>query len=100
MRVVARRVSILSAVVALGLSLSPVAASAATTRSKTGYGSGPDWSVATAHAENDAYWRLHDFARSLGETCTGVTYSDVNLYYIIPGGGGYVFTATATGTCG
>lgn len=95
-----RRVSIVSVVAALGLSLSPVTADAATTRSKTGYGSGPDWNVAAANAQSDAYWRLHDYAKSLGETCTAVTYSNVGLYYIIPGGGGYVFNATATGTCG
>jgi hypothetical protein len=99
LRVLARRLSILSAVVALGLTFSPATAHAATIRSKTGNDWGPDRSVAAARAESAAYWALYDFARSLGETCTGVTYSNVDLVYIIPSGGGYVFSATATGTC-
>src|SRR6266478_1392167 len=99
MKVFARRTSILSAVAALGLVLAPTAAHAATTLSRSAYGWGPDWGTAETTAKTNAYWALYDFAKSMGETCTSVTYSNVNLYYVVPGGGGDVFTATATGIC-
>jgi hypothetical protein len=86
--------------VALAAVLAPSAAHAATTRSASTYGWGATWAAAVATAENNAYWALYDQATALGETCTGVTYSNVNLYYVVPGGGGDVFTATATGSCG
>jgi hypothetical protein len=95
-----RRVAVLSAITALGLAVAPAAADAATTRSESSSGWGTDWNAATINAESNAFWKLHDAARALGETCTGVTYSNVGLIYIVPGGGGYVFSATATGTCG
>lgn len=94
-----RRIATASVAAALGLALSPAAAHAAGTLSTTAYGWGTDWNAATAAAENNAYWALHDQAKAIGETCTGVTYSGVGLYYIVPGGGGYVFSATATGSC-
>jgi hypothetical protein len=100
MKVLVRRMSILSAMVALGAVLVPAAAHAATTMSASAYGWGATWGTAVTAAQTNAYWALYDKAAALGETCTGVTYSNVNLYYVVPGGGGDVFTATATGSCG
>jgi hypothetical protein len=97
-RTVAQRVSVISAVAALGLALGPLAAHADTVRSATATGWGTNWDTATANAEANANGALYDLARSYGETCTGVTYT-AYLYYIVPGGGGYVFSATATGDC-
>jgi hypothetical protein len=90
--------SVVAAVATLGLALSPVAAHAGTTRSASGMGWGPTWSAAIPNAEANAAGNLYDLARSYGETCTGITYTS-SLYYIVPGGGGYVFSATATGDC-
>lgn len=76
----------------------PAAAQASTVLSASATGWGTNWTTAEAAANNNAYNALYDLARAQGETCANVTYAD-SLYYIVPGGGGYVFSATATGTC-
>jgi hypothetical protein len=95
-----RRVAVVSVGAALALAATPLAAHASTQMSETRSGWGTDWNAAAAAAESTAFWALHDAAKALGETCTDITYSNVGLYYIVPGGGGYVFMATATGNCG
>jgi hypothetical protein len=90
--------SALSAIAALGLAFSPVVAQASTTLSASAQGWGSTWDSAIPNAEANADHALFTQAQSLGETCTGITYTS-SLYYIVPGGGGYVFVATATGQC-
>jgi roadblock/LC7 domain-containing protein len=95
------RASLICGVTVSVLSLSPLAAHASSTLSA---GSGQVWaqssSTAESEAETAAYQNLLRVAQSHGySTCIDVTYSD-SLYYIVPGGGGYVYTSTATGLCG
>ena len=97
--VLGRRVAVVSAATALGLAVAPIAANASTIMSETRTGWGMSQSDAAAAAKANAYGDLYEAAYALGETCTGITYSNVALIYMVPGGGGFVFTATATGTC-
>jgi len=89
---------VLATAAALGLALTPAAAHAGTIRSASGQGWGSNWDVATTRAEAAANGNLYQLARSFGEVCVNVT-DTASLYYIVPGGGGYVFNATATGNC-
>jgi hypothetical protein len=95
-----RQVSVLTAVAAFGVALTPAAAHAGTNRSQTDYAWGPNTTAAATNAKQSAVNALQRYAASLGETCSDVTYSNVNLYYIVPGGNnGYVYSATANGDC-
>jgi hypothetical protein len=69
------RVAAVSAVVAAGLALSPVAAFATETLSATGSGWAVDQGTALASAKADAYGDLWDLAASRGGTCANVTYT-------------------------
>jgi len=68
------------------------------TLSATGQAWGATSGAAIANAEASAYGNLYTLAQGRGETCTGITYT-ASLYYVVPGGGGDVYNATATGTC-
>ena len=83
------------------LALSPLAAHASATLSA---GSGQVWGstagAAQSAAETAAHQNLLTAAQSHGySTCINITYSD-SLTYVVPGGGGDVYTSTATGLCG
>jgi hypothetical protein len=93
-----KRLALLTGAAALGLALTPAAANASTVRSASGTGWGTTWNTAIPAAEAQANGNLYQLARSYGEACVNITYT-TSLYYIVPGGGGYVFSATATGTC-
>ena len=93
-----RRALVVSALALVGLVLSPVAAQAATTRSATGQGFAIDPGAAQANAQANALGALNTLAAQAGEVCTGVTYT-LTLVYVVPSGGGYVYNATATGSC-
>jgi len=88
-----------SAVAALGLAVSPVAAHAAETLSATGNGWATDQSTALANAKADAYGNLWELADSRGETCSNVTYTTVYVYQIPGPPYGFAYEERATGTC-
>lgn len=98
-RALIRRSALMSAVAAMGLAISPVAAHATETLSATGNGWAVDQATAYANAKADAYGNLWELAYSRGETCTNVTYTTV-FYYPVPGAPyGYAIQERATGTC-
>jgi len=97
-RTLVRCGAVVSAVTMLGLLLTPVAAQAATTRSANATGWGTSQGAADSNARAEARYRLNSFAASLGEVCSGLTYTS-SLVYTVPSGGGYVYSATATGDC-
>jgi hypothetical protein len=83
----------------LGLGLIPAAAHADTLRTATATGWGADQGTAAATAESNARYALASQASQAGEVCSNVTTSST-LIYVVPSGGGDVFSATATGLCG
>jgi hypothetical protein len=94
--------SLIGGIVVSGLALSPLAAHASATLSAST--TSPVWGAtsgaAESAAESAAYQNLLAAAQAHGySTCINVTYSD-SLYYAVPGGGGDVYTSTATGLCG
>lgn len=93
--------SLVCGLAALGLAFSPLAAHASATLSATAAGIwGSTYGSAESNAEAAAYADLLSKANAAGyTTCINVTYNDT-LTYIVPGGGGDVFSSTATGTCG
>jgi hypothetical protein len=93
-----RPVAIVSALAALAVAVAPAAASAATTRSGYGTAWGANSYAAEANAKIMGLNALNAIARPLGEVCTGLTYV-TGLVYIVPSGGGYVYGATAIGSC-
>lgn len=96
-----RRALTATGVAGLGVALSPVAAHASATLSAS---SGNVWGStagsAQSAAESAAHSALLSAASSHGySTCINVSYSDT-LVYVVPSGGGDVYTSTATGLCG
>jgi len=98
-RALIRRTAIASAVAALGLAISPVAAHATETLSATGNGWAVDQSTALANAKADAYGNLWELANSRGETCTNVTYTTVYVYQVPGPPYGFAYQERATGSC-
>ncbi|HEV2348024.1 MAG TPA: hypothetical protein VGS97_28315 [Actinocrinis sp.] len=95
------RTAVATGIAGLGLAMSPVAAHASATLSaSSGQVWGSTYGSAQSAAESSAYSALMGVANSHGySTCINVTYSDT-LVYVVPSGGGDVFTSTATGLCG
>lgn len=93
-----RRTSIIVAVLAVGLGLSPTAAHADGWRTATAQGSGPTYTAGSTSAQNNARAALASAAAQAGETCTSVTSSATHVY-TAPNGAAYVFNGTATGYC-
>jgi hypothetical protein len=94
--------SLIGGIVVSGLAFSPLAAHASATlsASTTSPVWGATYGAAESAAESQAYQNLMAAAQAHGyPTCINITYSD-SLYYVVPGGGGDVFTSTATGQCG
>lgn len=85
----------------LGLAVGPVAAHASATLSASANNVfGSTSGSAQSAAETQARANLLSLASSNGySTCINITFSDT-LVFIVPGGGGYVFSSTATGLCG
>jgi hypothetical protein len=95
------RAAVAAGIAGLGLAISPVAAHASATLSaSSGQVWGSTYGGAESAAEASAYSALLSVAQSHGySTCINVTYSDT-LVYVVPSGGGDVFSSTATGLCG
>ncbi|MEU6407204.1 hypothetical protein [Microbispora sp. NPDC046933] len=94
----AGRLMILVALVAAGIGLSPAAAHADTWRTATSTAWGQTQATASAAAQASARTALANMAAQLGEVCTNVT-SSATLVYVVPSGGGYQYSGTATGLC-
>ncbi|MBE3009066.1 hypothetical protein IL992_07650 [Microbispora sp. NEAU-D428] len=94
----AGRLVTLVALVAAGIGLSPAAAHADTWRTATGSAWGQTQATASAAAQTNARTALANLAAQLGEVCTNVT-SSATLVYVVPSGGGYQYSGTATGLC-
>ncbi len=95
------RAALICGMAVSALALGPVAAHASTTLSAS---SGQVWGSSSTSAESAAESQAHGELTLLAEskgysTCINVTYNDT-LFYIVPGGGGYVYESTATGLCG
>jgi hypothetical protein len=93
-----RRLITASVLVAVGLALTPIAAHAAGWRTATAQGFGLTQGTGSANAEANARSALTSQAAQFGEVCTSVT-SSSTLIYVVPSGGGYQFSGTATGYC-
>jgi hypothetical protein len=96
---VGRRLLTVVVLVAVGVGVAPAAAHADTVRSATTTGSGPTWASGEANARANARYALSQLASQFGETCRDVTTTATHVY-TAPGGAAYVFSSTATGTCG
>jgi IMP cyclohydrolase len=86
-----------SAVVAVGLATTPMAAHADgydTPRSATAVGAGNTYAAGLAAAEQQA----RQAVLAVGHDCTPGTYSAMTVY-ISPGGGTWVFRATHSAMC-
>ncbi|MBP2708362.1 hypothetical protein JOL79_31745 [Microbispora sp. RL4-1S] len=94
----AGRLTLLAALVAAGIGLNPAAAHADTWRTATAQAWGQTQATASAAAQSNARAALTSLASQLGEVCTNVT-SSATLVYVVPSGGGYQYSGTATGLC-
>ncbi|MEU6432597.1 hypothetical protein ABZ860_42395 [Microbispora sp. NPDC046973] len=92
-----RPLGLVSAVVAVGLATTPVAAHADgydTPRSATAQGAGSTYAAGLAAAEQ----RARQAVLAVGHDCTPGTYSTL-MIYSSPGGGTWVFQSTHNAMC-
>jgi hypothetical protein len=98
MRRTLRRLATVAAVVVAGLAVTPVAAHADGWRTATAGGFGLTQAAGSANAQANARAALNSQAAQAGEVCSSVT-SSATLVYVVPSGGGYQYSGTATGYC-
>ena len=67
-------------------------------RTATGSGWGPTQTAGAAAAGNNAVANLNSAAAAAGQTCSNISYT-ATLVYVVPSGGGYQYSATASGYC-
>lgn len=92
-----RRLGLVTALAAVGLATTPVAAHAEgydTPRSATADGAGNTYAAGLAAAEQ----RARAAVLAVGHDCTPGTYSTLTIY-VSPGGGTWVFRSTHSAIC-